>query len=225
VEANVARYVAVLEAMRGNFADARALVREARAAYEDLGMRLMAHTAISLAYGAIGLLAADYRAAGIELRAGLDALEVMGERGYLSSVAAFLAQALYGEGRLDEADDMARLAQASASPDDLFSQVVARGTRAKVCANHGAHEEAERYAREAVELAAATDALDLHGNALVDLADTLSLAGRNQEAATCVAEALRLYELKGNDVSAERARARLAGASVTASEGLGDRAS
>jgi class 3 adenylate cyclase/tetratricopeptide (TPR) repeat protein len=225
VEANVARYVAVLEAMRGNFGDARALVREARAAYEDLGMRLMAHTAISLAYGAIGLLAADYRAAGIELRAGLDALEVMGERGYLSSVAAFLAQALYGEGRLDEADDMARLAQASASPDDLFSQVVARGTRAKVCANHGAHEEAERYAREAVELAAATDALDLHGNALVDLADTLSLAGRNQEAATCVAEALRLYELKGNDVSAERARARLAGASVTASEGLGDRSS
>jgi predicted ATPase/class 3 adenylate cyclase len=225
VEANVARYLAVLEAMRGNFSDAETLVGEARATYEDLGMHLMARSAISLAYGAIGLLAADYRAAGFELRTGLDALEEMGERGYLSSVAAFLAQALYGQGRLDEADDLARRAQASAAPDDLWSQVLSRGTRAKVAASRGAHENAERHAREAVGLAAATDALDLHGNALIDLADTLALAGRNEEAATCVADALRLYERKGNDVSAERARARLAGASVTASEGLGGRAS
>ncbi len=225
VEANVARYLAVLEAMRGNFTEASTLVGEARAAYEDLGMHLMAQSAISLAYGAIGLLAADYRAAGIHLRAGLDALEGMGERGYLSSVAAFLAQALYGEGRLDEADDLARLAQVSAAPDDLWSQVLSRGTRAKVLASRGAHEEAEGHARGAVRLAAATDALDLHGNALVDLADTLALAARNEEAAECVAEALRLYELKGNDVSAERARARLVGASVTASEGPAGRAS
>jgi tetratricopeptide (TPR) repeat protein len=149
----------------------------------------------------------------------------MGERGYLSTVAAFLAQTLYGQGRLDEADDLARRAQASAAPDDLWSQVLSRGTRAKVGASRGAHEEAERYAREAVELAAATDALDLHGNALVDLADTLALAGRNEEAAVCVADALRLYERKGNEVSGERARARLADASVRASEGPGGRAS
>jgi class 3 adenylate cyclase/tetratricopeptide (TPR) repeat protein len=224
VEANVARYLAVLEAMRGNFGEARVLVDEARATYEDLGMRFMAQSAISLASGAIGLLAGDYRATEVQLRAGLDALEGMGDRGYLSSVAAFLAQALYGQGRLNEADDLARRAQASASPDDLWSQVLSRGTRAKVCASRGAHEEAERHAREAVRLAADTDALDLHGNALVDLADTLALAGRNEEAAACVAEALRLYEQKGNDVSAERARARLAGA-VTASEGPGGRAS
>jgi predicted ATPase/class 3 adenylate cyclase len=225
VQANVARYLAVLEAMRGNFADATALVGEARATYEDLGMRLMAQAAISLAYGAIGLLAADYRAAGIQLRAGLDALEEMGERGYLSTVAAFLAQALYGQRRLEEADDLAHLALASAAPDDLWSQVLSRGTRAKVCASRGAHEEAERYARDAVGLAAATDALDLHGNALVDLADTLALAGRSQEAAVCLKDGLRLYERKGNDVSAERARARLAASSVTASEGPGGRAS
>jgi predicted ATPase/class 3 adenylate cyclase len=225
VEANVARYLAVLEAMRGNFADARALVAQARATYEDLGMHHMSQTAISLAYGSIGLLAADYEAAGIELRTGLNALEGMGDRGYLSSVAAFLSQALYGQGRLDEADDLAGRAQASAAPDDLWSQVLSRGTRARVCASRGAYEEAERYAREAVGLAAPTDALDLHGNALVDLAETLALAGRNEEAAGCFADALRLYERKGNDVSAERARSRLAGAAVTASEGRGGRAS
>ena len=225
VEANVARYLGVLEAMRGNFPEATALVGEARATYEDLGMRFMAQSAISLAYGAIGLLAGDYRAAESQLRAGLDALEGMGDRGYLSSVAAFLAQALYGQGRLDEADDLACRAQASAAPDDFWSQLLSRGTRAKVCASRGEHEEAERYAREAVGLVAATDALDLHANALVDLADTLALAGRNEEAAACVADALGLYERKGNDVSAERARARLAGASVTASEDPGGRAS
>jgi class 3 adenylate cyclase/tetratricopeptide (TPR) repeat protein len=224
-EANVARYVAVLEAMRGNFGDARAMVGEARAAYEDLGMRLMVQSAISLAYGAIELLAADYRAAGVQLRAGLDALEGMGERGYLSSVAAFLSQALCGEGRFDEADDFARLAQATAAREDLWSQVPLRGTRAKVLASRGTHDEAERYAEDAVRLAGATDALDLHGNALIDLADTLALAGRNQEAAARVADALRLYELKGNKVSADRARERLTGASLTASEDPAGRSS
>jgi class 3 adenylate cyclase/predicted ATPase len=225
VKANVTRYLAVLEAMHGNFADAKRLVDDARATYEDLGMHLMTQSAIALAYGAIGLLAAEYVAAGRQLRAGLDALEGMGERGYLSSVAAFLAQALYGQGRLDEADDLARRAQTGAAPDDLWSQVLSRGARAKVCARRGAHEEGERHAREAVRLVADTDALDLHGTALLDLADTLAFAGRNEEAATCVAEALTLYERKGNDVSAERARARLAGASVTASEDPAGRAS
>ncbi len=219
VEANVSRYLAVLEAMRGNFAEARRLIGEARATYEDLG-HLMAQAAISLAYGTVELLAGDYRAAAIQLRRGLDALEGMGERGYFSTVAAFLAQALYGEGRLDEADDLARRAQAAAAPDDLWSQVLSRGTRAKVSASRGGHEEAERHAREAVELTAATDALDMHGNALVDLADTLALGGREEEAATCLEDALVLYERKGNDVSAERTRARL-----TASEAPGGRPS
>jgi tetratricopeptide (TPR) repeat protein len=188
-------------------------------------MNLMAQAAISLAHGDIGLLAADYRAAATELRTGFEALEGMGERGYQSSVAAYLAQALYGEGRLDEADDLARRAEAGASPDDLWSQVMWRGTRAKVCASRGAHDEAERHAREAVGLAAATDALDMHGNALVDLADTFALAGRDEEAANCLADAVVLYERKGNDVSADRVRARLVGASLTASEGPDGRAS
>jgi predicted ATPase/class 3 adenylate cyclase len=225
VEANVARYLAVLEAMRGDFAEGRALVEKARATYEDLGMRLTARAGIAFAHGAVGLLAGDYRAAEVELRAGLDALEGMGDRGYLSSVAAFLAQVLYEEGHLDEAVDLARRAQADAAADDLWSQVISRGTRAKVCAKRGAHEEAERHGREAVRLAEATDALDLHGNALVDLGDALALAGRTDEAVTCFADALRLYEQKGNVVSAERARARLADASVRASEGPADRAS
>jgi hypothetical protein len=60
----------------------------------------------------------------------------------------------------------------------------------------------------------------MHGNALVDLADTLALAGRDEEAAECLANALLLFERKGNDVSAERVRARL-----TASEGPDGRAS
>jgi predicted ATPase/class 3 adenylate cyclase len=214
VKADVSRFLAVLEAMRGDFGEARTLVGEARATYEELGMNLMAQAAISLAYGDIGLLAADYRAAATELRTGFDALEGMGERGYQSSVAAYLSQALYEEGRLDEADDLARRAEAGASPDDLWSQVMWRGTRAKLCASRGAHDEAELYAREALGLAAATDALDMYGNALVVLADTLALAGRDEEAVTYLADALHLYERKGNDVSAERARARLAGASA-----------
>ena len=60
---------------------------------------------------------------------------------------------------------------------------------------------------------------------MVETVDVSSLPGRDEEAAACLTDALRLFERKGNSVSAERARARLAGASVTASEDPGGRAS
>ena len=66
-------------------------------------MHVIAWAASALAYGDIELLAGDYEAAERELRDGSEALERMGERGYRSSVAAFRARALYGQGRLNEA--------------------------------------------------------------------------------------------------------------------------
>jgi hypothetical protein len=64
-------------------------------------------------------------------------------------------------------------------------------------------------AREAVRLAARTDALSDHGSALLDLAEVLHLAGRTEQATVRVEEALRLFERKENRVSADAARAAL----------------
>jgi hypothetical protein len=58
--------------------------------------------------------------------------------------------------------------------------------------------QAEQVAREAVAIASSTDYLDLHANTLADLAQILTLAGRADEAATTRAEAIRLYNEKGN---------------------------
>ena len=70
----------------------------------------------------------------------------------------------------------------------------------------GEFENAERLAREAIELAARTDFLELHARALDDLAEVLRLAGRPQESLAELEHALRLHEQKGNVVSAARTR-------------------
>jgi class 3 adenylate cyclase/tetratricopeptide (TPR) repeat protein len=207
IEASTARYLACLEARRGEFERARDLVARARETYGELGMRLTAEAAGALASGDIELLAGDDTAAERALRAGYLALAQMGERGYLSTLAALLAAALYGQNALDEAEKLALRAQDQAAQDDIWSQVISRGTRAKVLALRDSPAEADALAREAVRLVEDTDALDLHGRALLDLAEVLRVAGRSSEAATAADQALRLFTEKGNVVLAGRAEA------------------
>jgi hypothetical protein len=54
-----------------------------------------------------------------------------------------------------------------------------------------------------------THFLGFHADALLVLAEVLRLAGRPAEATPAVEEALALYELKGNLVSAAKAQALL----------------
>ena len=84
-----------------------------------------------------------------------------------------------------------------------------RQVRAKVLARRGEHAEAERFAREAVATGEQTDMLDAQGETYADLAEVLSLAGRPNEAAVALGQALERYERKGNIVSSRRTQARL----------------
>jgi predicted ATPase/class 3 adenylate cyclase len=206
IEASTARYLASLEARRADFEKARELVARARETYRELGMRLTAEAAGALASGDIELLAGDNTAAERELRRGYRALAEMGERGYLSTLAALLAAALYEQNVLDEAEQLAHRAQEEAAEDDIWSQVISRGTRAKILALRESPIEAEVLAREAVQIVHETDALDLHGRALLDLTEVLRGAGRSSDAATCVDQALGLFQAKGNVVLAGRAQ-------------------
>jgi class 3 adenylate cyclase/tetratricopeptide (TPR) repeat protein len=141
------------------------------------------------------------------LRQSYTILDQLGEKAYLSTVAPLLARALDELGDHDEEiEQLTRVSQAAAGKDDMLSQILWRGTRAKLLARHGAGAEAERLAREAVWLAEAIDYLFVRGDALLDLADVLRSTGHQRDALAAVDHAVGCYERKGNLASLARAR-------------------
>src|SRR5206468_7163034 len=169
------------EAMRGNFDEARALYTQSRAIFEEFGLKRWI-AAYPVWAGPTELVTGDFARAESERRRGYDLLRAMGDRGTLSPVAAFLAQAVYAQGRYEEADELASVSEECASRDDRFPHVVWRGVRAKVLARRGELDEATRLAREAVALADETDSLNLQGDAWVNLAEVLRLGMSHAEA-------------------------------------------
>ena len=61
------------------------------------------------------------------------------------------------------------------------------------------------FAREAVGTVEATELLNFHADALLVLAEVLQLAGKPEEAAPALEEAVALYGRKGNVVSGAKA--------------------
>ena len=210
VEARGLLALATLTGMEGHFDDARRMAARGRAILEDVGFKVLT-AAYSSSSGYVERLAGDADASERELRVGYGILEQMGEKGYLSTIAAELAQALCELGRYDESERFTHVSEELGPLDDLATQVEWRGTRAKVLARRGDHERAVALAEEAVALASETDYLNLQGDILMDLAEVLSLGGRLDEAASHSREALEIYERKGNVVSAGRVRAMLKG--------------
>jgi hypothetical protein len=65
-------------------------------------------------------------------------------------------------------------------------------------------------AREALSILEQTDGLNFQGDALCDLADVLHAAGRHEEAAAALSDALDRYERKRNLPMARQVRKRIA---------------
>jgi DNA-binding SARP family transcriptional activator len=207
-EALTLRAIAGLQALRGEFDTARQLLRRSDEILGDLGRSL--DVATSHVPAMVDLLAGDAQSAEVSLRTGYDALAEIGERVFRPTIAALLARALLEQRRIDEAEALARESAEMADPGDIVTHMYWRRVSALIHAEHGDHAAAEELVREAVALASDTDFVIDHGDALVDLADVLQIAGRTAEASKVVADALTLYELKGNVVSARRVRGRFA---------------
>lgn len=205
VEAHANVVLAVLEAMRGRTEEARRLCAETVKTLEDAGLTTLL-ALLRMYPGMVELLARDYEAAERELRLGYDELAVVGHQAYLSTTAAFLARPLYELGRYDDAMKLTLASEEAASRDDIASQVIWRGTRAKVLARREDAKAAERLAREAVDLARDTDLVNTTADALADLAETMRLLARDEDAARALEEAVQLYEAKGNLASAAAVR-------------------
>lgn len=207
-QALVLDHLAAIRAMKGDVPAARRLVLDSKAILSELGISM--HTAVSHDEAFVALAAGDEAGAEATLRTGYDRLVEMGEKALLADTAAMLAQVMCQQDRADEAWAFTREAEDAASEDDLSAQVVWRGVRARLLARAGRIPEAKRLSAHAVELAARTDWLTDHADALIAYAEVLRLAGAAEEAARAIQEAIALYERKGNRIGMRRAQSLLA---------------
>ena len=195
-----------LEALRGRSEEAAGLLARALARLDDLGMPFVAACCTSEIGYYVGRVPRRPEEMESWVRPGYEALKEMGEKGMLSTRAAFLADAVCAQGRLEEAEALVRESESLGAPDDLMTQIAWRAVEAKVLSRRGKHSEAERLAREAVSLAEPTEWFFDHGRALEDLGDVLDRAGKAEEARAAFARAADLYDRKGMATSAERLR-------------------
>jgi class 3 adenylate cyclase/tetratricopeptide (TPR) repeat protein len=197
-----------VEGLGGHFSEAREQFARGRRIYAGLGLRQRAAQA-SIWEGEMELLARRPEAAEPVLRAALETLLEMGERGIVSDAAAYLALAELDRGELRKARKLGSVSDNSHSPDDRVGAFSAFTVRAKVEAAQGDAEEAEKLAREAVTIARESDTLNRRGHALTCLAEILASQGHQEDATPLLREAIDAYDQKGNVVSAGQARARL----------------
>jgi predicted ATPase/class 3 adenylate cyclase len=200
-----------LEAAIGRFEEARDHIVQAKALLQEVAGTVWMAGPLAQFAGLVELWAGDPVAAERELRWGYETLKAIGEMGWLPTVADILSEALYAQGRYDEAEVLTNESEKIAGTEDLYSQVFRRTVRARVRAQRGEMEEAERLAREAVDISKATDFVQLRARAYLVLGELLQQAPEKAEEARRVTqEAIRLFEQKGFSVGAQRGRRLLA---------------
>jgi tetratricopeptide (TPR) repeat protein len=195
----------LLEAMCGRIEDARRSWRRSLELYRELGILFVGYMYLGWAE----LTGGDPAEAEGPLREGIAVFQAAGESGWLSTTAAVLAEVLWHQGKGDEAERYAFLSDRFAAPDDWASQWQWRAAQGKVLADRDRPSEAETLARAAISVIDQTDNLKWLGDARMSLAYVLRKAGRAQEAATVLREALERYERKGDVADASKARAEL----------------
>jgi tetratricopeptide (TPR) repeat protein len=119
--------------------------------------------------------------------------------------SSLLGRTLLAQGRAAEAEALSHESEALAG-DDLLAAITWRRVRAEALTGRGDHAGAAAFARAAVDIASATDALIHHAEARLALAAALRAAGRADEADAEEKRAIELWDAKGATVLAERAR-------------------
>jgi ATP/maltotriose-dependent transcriptional regulator MalT len=192
----------------GSQSEARRSIAEGRSALQELGQNLM-WASTSMIAGTVELWAGDPGAAERILREGLEALQAMGETGYFSTAAAFLAEAVYRQGRPDEALELTAISERAAAPDDVDSQDAWRGTRAKVLATRGDFEQAIELVEEALDVGERYGAPVQTGELLMAAAEVFRLSGARDRTEEMLSRALSCFERKGHLLLAAEARSLL----------------
>jgi tetratricopeptide (TPR) repeat protein len=201
------RFRGELEAMRGDPVKGREAIAEAESMRQELGLEGI--EGVEICAARVDMLAGDPVAAERELRTALESMERRSDWGHLVTIVPYLVDALLMQGRGQEAAPMIAQAFELVIAEDADANIGLRRVKARVLAERGELEEAERLAQEAVTRSERIDYLNLRGLAYSDLAEVLALAGRRVEASEALERALACYERKGNLAMTEQVRERL----------------
>lgn len=121
--------IAVLEAMSGRFDRARERWTAAKRRLSGVGLNV---AVIQLYYGFIEFLAGTPERAERELKEACATVDRLRDDGHLSSAAGLAARAMYAQGHYEGCRHYCRVSARAASRDDVVSQVLWRGTDAKL---------------------------------------------------------------------------------------------
>jgi class 3 adenylate cyclase/tetratricopeptide (TPR) repeat protein len=207
VECWVSFAKSIVAGRAGRFDEARAGFVRADATMRDFGFKSTA-AAMTMQRAEIELLAEDAAEAERLVTDGISELETLGERSYLSTALALLAQILCVQGRFAEAEPIAVRARETGSKHDLATLCDALLALARVHESRGELDAALQAAREATEID--WGFVWYQAEAHLELAHIARGAGLLDEARESAKRAVHLYELKESSVMTERARVLLA---------------
>jgi class 3 adenylate cyclase/tetratricopeptide (TPR) repeat protein len=205
-EVDVARHTPLW--MLGRFDEARDVCRIAHERRLERG-RVVQDAHMSQSTGWVELMAGNAAEGERILREGARDLTSM-RSSSAKLIANMHAFALYQLERYDEAAEVAAAVAGLPGYDDVSGAGLSSSVRAMVAARRGRFEEGDRLAREAIALLDDGDFINDQADAWIALAEVLELAGRTDEAADAVREALDRFRRKGNVVQGAAAEARLA---------------
>jgi predicted ATPase/DNA-binding SARP family transcriptional activator len=206
-EADLLKPLCVLYAHIGRVADARAAIDRSQSIFTGFGAKVaLAESTIPAAI--TGLIIGDPAYAERQARQGHEAWrDLGGHGGYVVDLAVLLANALYAQGRFDEAQQL--IDQANAEPSTATVSTT-RLAEAKLLARRDQFTAARQLVGQAEARLSSTSLPYLQADALTARAEVEQLAGAPGQATASLRAALRIYEDLRAATLAGRVRAALA---------------
>jgi predicted ATPase/DNA-binding SARP family transcriptional activator len=206
-EADLLKPLCVLYAHVGRVADARAAIDRSQSIFTGFGAKV-ALSESTIPAAITGLIIGDPAYAERQARQGYEAWRDLGGHGaYVVDLAVLRADALYEQGRFDEAQQLIDRAKAEPSAATVS---ITQLTEAKLLARRGQFAAARQLIGEAEAHPSWTTGPIGQTDALKARAEVERLAGAPDKAAASLRAALRIFEDMGSATQVRRTRAALA---------------
>ena len=202
-ELGVRGFAAVLDAMAGDFEQARTQLARSRDGLNELGLH-QASIWMAVFDAQAELLAGDPIRAEAALCDAERVADEIGDRWFHSTILVDRAHVLLAQDSRERAAAAVARIEEVPAPSDLEWRIKRHAARGKLAARQGEAERGLEEARAAVALAEPTEMFLFRADAWRDLAEVADRVGEAEEAAAARATALRLYTAKGNVAAADQ---------------------